>query len=259
MLIRREEILEELAHQQALHNALRKRLRALELQKAQHGNSTPPQIVTEIASLTEEIRECQGEIRELRNFIGEEDEIILTELKYKQELFNTWSLRLIRSRPLLRDITNLEIQRRRLGLTVEHARQLETETRTKLVEEIFYNIDCRRLYWLARAFGFNDDPSKIIDDIPETIRSHLDEGIMSFIKYKDTNISEQLEYIGIGIRLDSNRTLELLLSMIPKNIPLNIDVFEFLTNKINKTWIFQEDKELFAQFFSELRNHLNNT
>jgi DNA-binding Lrp family transcriptional regulator len=68
----KEEIVEELKHQIDLTKVLRKRLRVLEQTQAKKGADTPPDIITEIESITKEITRKESAIASLEEDAAEE-------------------------------------------------------------------------------------------------------------------------------------------------------------------------------------------
>lgn len=62
----KKEVDEAIAHQKEMIRVLRKRLQQLELQKAQKGINTPPEIITEISSLSDNIHSHEIELQRLQ-------------------------------------------------------------------------------------------------------------------------------------------------------------------------------------------------
>ena len=61
----RTDILDQLEHARKMSLTTRARLRALEIQMAQRGSSTPPEILMEIETLTEHVKRHEVEVAQL--------------------------------------------------------------------------------------------------------------------------------------------------------------------------------------------------
>ncbi len=81
MKITKQELSEQLEHQCELLRILRRRLQQRQLQEAQQGFSTPPEIVTEIYDLSERIQQHEDEIERLQTLIVMPDEQVKYGLK----------------------------------------------------------------------------------------------------------------------------------------------------------------------------------
>ncbi|MEM8533283.1 MAG: hypothetical protein AAGF95_20760, partial [Chloroflexota bacterium] len=134
----KQEIEKQLQHKRELITILSARQRPLELQAAQKGINTPPEILTEISTLTDQIRAQEEEIARLES-LAAEGQISLAEAEFRVMLAKTWDT--LSGRPTIVGDTRLELTRLQLGLTSERATELEYEVRTALAEEIFYKID----------------------------------------------------------------------------------------------------------------------
>ena len=96
MRLAKHEIEGELKHKNNLISAYRSRLRPLEIQAAQKGSSAPPEILTEISRLTEQIRIQEDEIVKLES-LAAEGQLSLAEVEYRAILAETWDTPIGRS------------------------------------------------------------------------------------------------------------------------------------------------------------------
>ncbi len=89
MKLTKQEIEEELTHRQALIHTYRSRLRSLEIQAAQRGLNAPPEITSEIDTLTERIRVQEDEIAKLET-LAAEGQLSISEAEYRLALAEVW-------------------------------------------------------------------------------------------------------------------------------------------------------------------------
>src|ERR1700722_12373692 len=85
----KKEIENELEHKAQIIRALRSRLRPLEIQAAHKGISSPPEIMTEIAILTDQIRIQEDEIAKLES-LAAEGQLSLAEAEFRVTLAEVW-------------------------------------------------------------------------------------------------------------------------------------------------------------------------
>src|SRR5215470_13107588 len=121
MQLPKEEIPREISHQQQAVLALNERRRVLDLQAAQFGSLTPPHIVTELASLTEQIQARESEIANLKSQSAA-DQIPVEEVEYHAMLAEEWDKS--PGRLKLAQQARLEWVRVRLGIALERAQAM---------------------------------------------------------------------------------------------------------------------------------------
>jgi hypothetical protein len=134
----KKEIEDDLDHKNQIIHALRSRLRPSELQAAQRGISTPPEVMTEIATLTDQIQIQEDEIAKLESHAAE-CQLSLAEAEFRVTLAEVWDTPT--GRPTAVGAARLELVRLRLGLSVERAQALAQEIRGAMVDDIFHSID----------------------------------------------------------------------------------------------------------------------
>lgn len=221
------DISEELEHQRMMAAAVRRRLRILELQMAQQGMATPPQVMTEIASMTEQITRHENEIARLET-LAAEDELSLAEAEYRMMLAEALNANKDGWLPLT-TMTRLEFYRLKLGIKPERASELEREVREKLAEESLARLDPDIGKWLY----------------PHTIDPYGK--VLSYSVDKDALIA-----IGRAVRWSPSKALSLLLRVLPENIMIEFKDFRESLLHLNKVWSYQEDFILFDSFIKQL-------
>src|SRR3712207_2884026 len=127
----KQEIAQELAHQQRLLLVLRERRRALELQLTQQATA-PTQTLSEIDALTSRIRVYEEEIGRLET-LAAEDRLPLAETEYCVLLAEAWNTP--QGNPTVVDATRLELERLRLGVLPRRAHELERQIRVALAQQ----------------------------------------------------------------------------------------------------------------------------
>lgn len=127
----KQEIVQELAHQQRLLLALRERRRALELQFTQQATA-PTQLLSELDALTGRIRVYEEEIGRLET-LAAEDRLPLAETEYCVLLAEAWNTP--QGNPTVADATRLELERLRLGVSPRRAHELERQIRVALAQQ----------------------------------------------------------------------------------------------------------------------------
>jgi hypothetical protein len=128
----KQEIAQELTHQQRLLHVLRERRRALELQVTQQGAAAPAQLLSEIDALTSRIRVHEEEIGRLET-LAAEDRLPLAETEYCVLLAEAWNTP--QGNPTVADATRLELERLRLGVSPRRAHELERQIRVALAQQ----------------------------------------------------------------------------------------------------------------------------
>ena len=233
MRIDKAEVTGELDHQRAMVSALRKRLRVLDLQVAQQGITTQPQIVMEIASLNEQIERHRSEVEHLESALAL-DQFSMDELDYKQLVAQAWIPR--RSWPRLVDTIQLEKKRIQIGLLPEKAKEIEREVRAELAREVFY-----------------DMPANLEQILLTTLTSERETVAAKPL------VVETLERIGFAIRRDPKVALQLLLRRLPDVKQLNILLDNFRSNLFyaSKVDIDDRDVEVFDAFVEDLGDKIS--
>ena len=128
---------EEKAHQLAVLSNKQKRLRVLEVQAAQQGFSTPPQIVVEIEELAEQIRSTESTFGELEESIAQSC-LPLAAAEYG--LLVVQHLRAPNDRFSAAVGATLRVARLRLGITDEQGLQIEKESRANVAREMLLSV-----------------------------------------------------------------------------------------------------------------------
>jgi hypothetical protein len=174
MQLSKEEIPREIAHQQQAVQALNDRRRVLDLQAVQFGSLTPPHIVTELASLTEQIQARESEIADLKSQSAV-DQIPVEEVEYHAILAEEWDKS--GGRLKLAQQARLEWARVRLGIALERAQAMEQTLRVQLAEELFDDLTLNYLphnysNWPQpkATFDFDRLRKAILLDLPTTVR-----------------------------------------------------------------------------------------
>jgi hypothetical protein len=228
MKISKTETKEEIEHQSKIATTLRKRLRVLELQMAQQGISTPPQILTEIAVMTEQINQRESEIARLES-IAAENELSLAEAEYRMMLAEVWNAS-NGGWPHLTATTRLEFQRLKLGLLPERAQQLEDEVRVILAEDALVRLDPEITRW-----------------IPFTPRND---------NFSRNESWTSMLAIGRAIRCSLSTTLHLFPMIMDKfQSPLDYDHFQSYLLRSNRVWRNRAEYVIFDQLLSVVRNY----
>jgi len=184
MIMDRQAATEELSHKRELVNALVRRRRPLEVQAAHRGLSSPPEILTEISSLTDQIRVYEEEIGRLGT-LAAQGTSPLHEVEFRALLAETWDTP--RGLPSVTGVTRLELARLRLGILPEKAVDIEREVRVALSQEAFNNIE----------------PSFFINVCSSNARSYASKSGYA-IPY-----IESLRQLGRSIRLDAEASRQL--------------------------------------------------
>lgn len=128
----KQEIAEELESLRKIVRMLRKRRFILEEQMAAEGIQARPQTVIEVESLIEQIGTREREIAQLET-IAVEDQLPLAEAQYQEQLAEAWNS--LQGRPTVIGMVRLELERLRLGIVPERAKELEQSIRARLAEE----------------------------------------------------------------------------------------------------------------------------
>ena len=170
----KEEIPKELAHQQQAVQALNERRRVLDLQAVQFGSLAPPHIVTELASLTEQIQAREDEIATLKSHAAADQEPV-EEIEYRAMLAEEWDRSAGRLK--LAQQARLDWARVRLGIALERARAMEIAVRVQLAEELFDDLNLGNLPHnyenVAKPttpFDFDKLRKAILLDLPTAVR-----------------------------------------------------------------------------------------
>jgi hypothetical protein len=157
MQLSKEEIPREIAHQQQAVQALNERRRVLDLQAAQFGSLTPPHIVTELASLTEQIQARESEIASLKS-LSAADQVPVEEIEYYAMLAEEWDKSIGRLK--LAQQARLDWARVRLGIPLDRAQAMEQTVRVQLAEELF---DDLTLNYLPHNYSNVPQPKAAFD------------------------------------------------------------------------------------------------
>jgi hypothetical protein len=120
-------------HQLAMLSHQQKRLRVLQVQAAQQGFSTPPQIVVEIEELAEQIRSIESTLEQLEESIAQSC-LPLAAAEYG--LLVVQHLRAPHDRFSAAVWATLRVARLRLGITDELGLQIEKESRANVARQM---------------------------------------------------------------------------------------------------------------------------
>jgi len=157
MQLSKEEIPREISHQQQAVQALNERRRVLDLQAAQFGSLTPPHVVTELASLTEQIQAREIEIANLKSQSAV-DQIPVEEVEFHAMLAEEWDMSTGRLK--LAQQARLEWARVRLGIPLGRALVMEYVVRVQLAEELFDDLN---LNYLPHNYSNHPKPTTLFD------------------------------------------------------------------------------------------------
>lgn len=116
----------------------RHRLHVLQIREAKSGDSTPPEVLREIASLSARIAAQAADVERLKTEAAI-DRYPLNEARYRKSLARAWTNS--RSKLSVEDTVSLELERLELGILPDRARELEQEMREALAEDLFYRLD----------------------------------------------------------------------------------------------------------------------
>ena len=271
MKITKQEVEEELNHRKQILSALVRRRRPLELQEAQKGLNTPPEVSTEISSLAEQIRKQEEEIARLQT-LAAEGQLSIVEVEFRVMVAKTWNTP--NGRPSLAGANELELARLKMGLLLEKAEQIGHEVRAGLAEEVFSNLDAdllKRLpgYYKPPVVSVESDISVKSGISVKRDRRDISMGrdismagdvvgrdkIEIHTNYEDP-YDASLRIIGRAIRLDVSTALRLFLIILPSDFLLNVDWFGNQLLNANRVWNYQTDKESFEHFLKELSDAL---
>jgi hypothetical protein len=228
MNIDRDEIGRKIEHQRKILRAVRSRLEQRELQEAQQGFGTPPEIVTEINDLTERIQRHEAEIARLQTEAAVDREP-LSEVEYRALLAEAWGTP--QGRPTVASVARLEQARLRLGIALPRAQELEHQIRVALAEEAVANIDARYLPGLR----------------PERQSVRYREEEMENRRYRETTV----RLIECAIRLDFDTALNSFIERLHSAVTMypHVLVGEVRSMLIAaKAWGSYDEREKIDQF-----------
>jgi hypothetical protein len=225
MSTNRQDVLEELAHKKELVQAFTRRRRPLEIQAAHRGLNTPPEVLTEISILTDQIRAYEDEITRLETHAAE-DELPLSEVEFRVLLAETWDTP--RGRPTVAGVVRLELARLQLGIVPERAKELERDIRIGLAQESFTEIDPADFRLLCTTVRAECTPVNVLNPT--------------------------LCQIGRSIRLDPETAYHLLFVNLSPDLRRTLDtqVFRDILLYANKVHQHSEDFLVFNRFLIEL-------
>lgn len=210
--------LDELAHQEAMVVALRKRLRVLELQMAQQGIATPPHILTEVASLTEQVQRHKTLVNQLEMLAAEGD-VPIAEVEYRMLLAENWSTS--QGYPSVVGATRLEFARLRLGILPERAIELEYDIRGEIAREV--------------------------------IKSIHDSFYTDYLQGFAHALEDELWTIGRAIRLNARTATDQFIQLLPPEVQATDPPFAPRLLLVNQFWLYQDRyKADFEYFISSL-------
>src|SRR4051794_5828948 len=138
----KQDLDEQISHHQSMLLRLRRRLRARELQEAEHGINVPPEVTNELITLNERIGTHEAELEKL-NSKSVEDTLSSPEADYRILLAEPWDTST--GRPTALGLARLERERLRMGLSSERAQELERAVRAALVEDTLLRLDTHNL------------------------------------------------------------------------------------------------------------------
>ena len=221
MLSDQHAAVEELKHKRELVNALIRRRRPLELQAAHRGLSAPPEILTEISSLTDQLREYEAEINHLET-LAAQGALPLSEVEYRVLVAETWDTH--RGAPSIIGANRLELSRLKLGILPERASEIEKDIRIALAQEAFGNIE----------------PSFFTRICSSNAKSYT----------SDVNFEDSIVQLGRSIRLDRDTCRQLfIVNIVPESrSQMETQILRDLLLEYNKVHQHSEDFLLFNHF-----------
>jgi hypothetical protein len=170
LVLQKDDLQEQLQHEQKMLKIRRRNLRTLEEQEANYGLAVPMEIRNQIAQIKEYIRDHEKRIDELQIIMSEGDEPI-SEVEYAMHLAEVWDM--ADGYPKYAHLYRLDFTRLRLHITPERARKLELSIRHSLALEAHFNairnIDYRialgkLIKWI---YGEGNRMANIREDFPE--------------------------------------------------------------------------------------------
>jgi hypothetical protein len=146
----KSEIQDALEHEHKMIHILRQRLQQRELQEAQYGIDTPPQVLTEIQELRDRI--CGHEAEQARlQTLAVEEQFPLASAEFRVMLAEEW----LRNggRAGVASAARLELRRLQLGIPCEQAQQFTQEIRADLAHEALSQLSRKDLVDLFVSTG----------------------------------------------------------------------------------------------------------
>jgi hypothetical protein len=254
MKLTKQEIQDELTHKNVLIRTYRARIRPLEIQAAQKGLNAPPEILTEISTISELIRVQEDEISKLES-LAAEGQLSLVEAEYRVIIADAWDTP--SGRPSAIGTAQIELARLRFGLSSERAQELENDMRVALVKDVFEKIDISPLIgqnlWVSPDVGTINFSIKAEGESEISIdRIEIDQNLTI-----SSPLESVLHLLGKAIRLDPPTALHLLLQSLPQESKLDIIILQEKLIMENKAWISKNEFEIFNHFLADLASQLN--
>ena len=243
----KEEIAQQLEHQQELLRKRRANLQKLELQEANYAGNPPIDLINQLDRVGEQVRETEEEIARLKS-LAAEDQLSLVEAEYRTLLAEVWNTPL--GRPTVAGATRLELARLNMGLEPERAQELELEIREKLAVEAFESLDIQALFGLSNETNILDRYGELNFTIHAEGEGtiNIQELNVSQKIQRDSPLESALKRLGCAIRLDWKIALRLLLQYVPPESQFDLSLFAFQLLSVNRVAIHPNDNIVFEKY-----------
>ncbi|GAB4216972.1 MAG: hypothetical protein OHK0022_58770 [Roseiflexaceae bacterium] len=232
------EIQDALEHQHKMVRVLRERLQQRELQEAQYGIDTPPQVLTEIQELTERIAAHDAEIARLQTLVVEE-QLPLAAADYRASLADEWGRG--GGRLPIGAVARLELRRLQLGIPVELAQSLTVEVRAGLARDALAPLSQKDLGDLFA--GYTQD-----------IGSYLDTLALGQDTAAYGRIALLLRQVAAAVAYDPATAAAAILPLLSADELLPPEEIEAILMRYARFYPYQYDQQLFAAFLGHFRS-----
>ncbi len=233
----KSEIQDALEHQHKMVRVLRERLQQRELQEAQYGIDTPPQVLTEIQELSERIAGHDAEIARLQT-LAVEEQLPLAAADFRACLADEWQRG--GGRLPLGAVARLELRRLQQGITAELAQSLTAEVRAGLARDTLAAISQK-------------DLSDLFAGYTQDIGTYLDTLALGQEAVGYERIARLLRGIASAITYDPDTAAAEILPLIAADELLPAQEIEAVLLRYARFYPFQYDQSLFARFLGHLR------
>ncbi|HEU4323934.1 MAG TPA: hypothetical protein VFS21_12365 [Roseiflexaceae bacterium] len=232
----KSEIQDALEHQHKMARVLRERLQQRELQEAQYGIDTPPQVLTEIQELTERIAGHDAEIARLQT-LAVEEQLPLAAADYRASLADEWQRG--GGQLPIGAVARLELRRLQLGVPSELAQSLAAEVRAGLARDALAELSQKDLGDLFA--GYTQDIGTYLDTLA------LGQEAIGYER-----IARLLRQIATAIAYDPDTAAAALLPLIAADELLPAKEIEAILLRYARFYPFQYDQGLFARFLGHV-------
>lgn len=146
----KSEIQDAQEHQRNMIRILRERLQQRELQEAQYGIDTPPQVLTELQELQQRLRSHEAELARLQT-LAVEEQFPLASAEFRVQLAEEWQRGV--GRLGVAGAARLELRRLQLGIPCDQAQQFSQEIRAALAHETLAQLSLKDVVDLFISAG----------------------------------------------------------------------------------------------------------